>query len=76
MVYEERRSRDRCPVCQGPTKDSKTNDSGIECRNTLCSFNYQEVKCPRCGKKMIDPIDHKNGKVHCSCKNCQASFEL
>ncbi|SME89199.1 hypothetical protein [Pseudobacteriovorax antillogorgiicola] len=64
----DRRSQQRCDVCQGPTKEV---DGKIVCRNSLCSFNHEDVPCPRCQSKGPDAIGYdESGKVKYSCKDC------
>ncbi|NRA64393.1 MAG: hypothetical protein HRU19_07915 [Pseudobacteriovorax sp.] len=64
----ERRSRERCPVCQGPTK---MVDGKLICRNSLCSFNHQSVECPRCkAVGSAEATSFDDGKFSYSCGEC------
>ena len=65
----ERRQNERCPVCQGPTKQE--TDGEIRCRKSICSYNFRNIICPRCGAK--GPEAHYDAKqaLHFTCQDCQ-----
>lgn len=64
----ERRSAERCPVCQGPTK---MVDGELRCRNSLCSFNHEHVVCPRCGSVgSAEAQGYEDEKFSYKCRDC------
>lgn len=65
---QERRGRDRCPTCQGPTKELAGGD--IRCRNSLCSYNHRKEKCPRCSHQGPDVSSAKGDSYSYSCPEC------
>lgn len=66
----DRRSAERCPVCQGPATADKTLADGIRCRRSTCIQNHQNVVCPRCKVKDLESVDFKNGKFTYTCRDC------
>lgn len=70
----ERRQSERCPVCQGPTKSEKDM---LVCRNSLCSFNHEQVLCPRCSSKgRCEASAYQDGSFSYICRDCQHRFHL
>ncbi len=67
----ERRTQERCPVCQGPTKPV---DSELRCRNSLCSFNFRDVLCPRCQASGPEARYDVDGKLKFTCSDCQNTW--
>lgn len=68
MSVSERRARSRCPVCQGPTKDVNGED---RCRNSLCSYNHQKEKCPRCQHPGPEATKYESdGRFQYFCSEC------
>lgn len=54
----DRRTAQRCPVCQGPTVADANQPDGSRCRRSICIHNHQHVVCPRCGQKDLAAVDH------------------
>ncbi|RZA10711.1 MAG: hypothetical protein EOP10_34310 [Proteobacteria bacterium] len=46
---DDRRGQDRCPVCQGPTKQA--DNGSLRCRKSICAYNHRNEACPRCQHK-------------------------
>ena len=63
----DRRSKERCPHCQGPTK--YVEDS-LVCRNSLCSFNHRFRECSRCGQKAAEALSYSQGEFELRCSDC------
>lgn len=78
MSELERRSSERCPVCQGPTTlDSK---GAVKCRNSLCHQNHRHVACPRCQSGDLESVARSPGGKTASsysytCASCQLTWE-
>lgn len=69
----DRRSQDRCDVCQGPTK---LVDGKVVCRNSLCSFNHRDVECPRCSSKGPDALGYDGDKLKYKCPDCLNTWSV
>lgn len=69
----DRRSRERCEVCQGPTK---LVDGKVVCRNSLCSFNFRQMVCPRCGHVGAECLDYRDLQYKLSCSECLNSWSV
>lgn len=67
-MTSERRSRQRCPVCQGPTKTEA--DGSERCRNSMCAFNHQNEVCPRCKHKGPEILKFENAVYQYECPEC------
>ena len=63
----ERRGRDRCEICQGPTK---TVEGILVCRNSLCPFNHKDIECPRCSSLGPDALGYEGEKIRYKCGDC------
>ncbi len=71
MSVSERRTRSRCPICQGPTKEPVAGEEEGRCRNSLCSFNHRHEKCPRCQHPGPDATQFDaQGQFHYFCTEC------
>lgn len=66
MSLEERRGRERCSVCQGPTKD---DGQGLRCRNSLCPYNHKDQACTRCGQADF-VVSLVQGLLQYKCNDC------
>ena len=72
MSGSERRNRERCSICQGPTVVSNDTFSGLRCRNSLCAFNHQHIKCSRCSHAGPEATEFDTaGRFHYYCRECQ-----
>ena len=59
-----------CSVCGGtllPITDGVNH--GVRCRQVTCLFNFQDQKCPDCGKDPARAEHPHLGVYHCYCPN-------
>jgi hypothetical protein len=73
---DDRRSRARCPVCQGPALEDATAPEGIRCRRSVCIHNHAAVACPRCKKQDLDSVAYQKGRLTFVCKECTNTWEV
>lgn len=66
-MTNERRSRDRCPTCQGPIKEV---EGGIRCRNSTCAYNHRLELCPRCKHPGPSVNMGKGDELEYTCTEC------
>lgn len=66
----ERRSGDRCPVCQGPAAPDKDRADGLRCKRSTCIHNHLDVVCPRCKMQDLESVSFKDGKYEYTCREC------
>ena len=66
----DRRSAQRCPVCQGPALADAAAPDGVRCRRSICTHNHANVACPRCKKKDLEGVTVKDGKFEYTCREC------
>jgi hypothetical protein len=69
----ERRSRERCPVCQGPMRQVEQGEA--RCRTSVCPYNHRDKTCPRCKTKGPDVSRYEQGIYHYVCKDCQNKWQ-
>ena len=62
----ERRSRGRCPECQGPTVEK---DGQEKCRNSLCLYNHKGLKCKICHSENIQ-VSYQKEAFEYKCLDC------
>jgi ssDNA-binding Zn-finger/Zn-ribbon topoisomerase 1 len=43
MTNQDRRSIERCPVCQGPAVSDESKPGGLRCRNSACKHNHANI---------------------------------
>ena len=72
----ERRSSQRCPVCQGPAKEDDNFPEGLKCRNSTCQHNFADVTCPRCSGKTVEHVTFKDNSYHLTCGDCQNHWQI
>ena len=72
----DRRSGDRCPVCQGPAAPDKSLADGLRCKRSTCIHNHREVACPRCKMKDLESVTFKDGKYEYTCKDCTHTWKV
>ncbi len=65
---EERRARERCPVCQGPVKELEGGK--LRCRKSICSYNHRNEVCPRCQHKGPEVTSSQTDSCIYSCPEC------
>ena len=70
----ERRTLDRCPICQGPTKEDPKAENGMRCRSSVCAYNHQHIKCPRCQQKDFSSISYAGENFNYVCADCQMKW--
>lgn len=69
----ERRGRERCPVCQGPTKEVGGPEGAsreLRCRNSICAYNHRRQVCPRCGHKGAEVTRFEDDLYSYKCGEC------
>ena len=71
----ERRSAQRCPVCQGPASEAKNYPEGLRCRVSICIHNHADVECPRCETKDLEGVRYHEGRYHYTCRECTNAWE-
>lgn len=72
----ERRSGDRCPVCQGPTVRDQAMPDGVRCRRSTCSKNHEHIPCPRCHKLDLESVEFANATYTYSCRECLHRWQV
>lgn len=65
---DDRRSQERCPVCQGPMKELATGD--WRCRKSICAYNHRTITCPRCQHKGPEVGSVKVDSYTYTCPEC------
>lgn len=70
----DRRSQERCPVCQGPTQMSKEKSGEIRCRNSCCLFNHPGLTCEVCSSQSI-AVSYKDDAYIYSCIDCGKKWD-
>jgi hypothetical protein len=74
MEAGDRRSSQRCPVCQGPFKADPAGGEG-KCRNSVCNYNHRHAMCPRCGENELESVRFEGGVFHYTCNSCKAKWK-
>ncbi len=69
----ERRGRDRCPVCQGPTRAGEGGE--VRCRNSICSYNHRTQACPRCKQVGAEVSRFEEDIYYYVCRECQYTWK-
>ena len=71
---EDRRSQERCPVCQGP---ARTESSGkVICRRSTGVHNHEHIRCPRCDAATLESVSYEKGVFIYTCAECTRIFSL
>jgi hypothetical protein len=66
----ERRSSQRCPVCQGPAVADPAAPEGVRCRRSTCSHNHADIVCPRCAKRDLESVEFTADSWRYTCREC------
>lgn len=72
----ERRTVNRCPVCQGPAVEDSSAPEGVRCRRSTCTHNHSDVKCPRCDHKDLESVSFENKAWKYTCRECVHSWSV
>jgi hypothetical protein len=75
MSQDERRSTERCPVCQGAMKADPKMKDGWRCRTSVCAFNHSGIKCPRCQSSALEHIQFLGTGYKYTCSDCLQTFQ-
>ncbi len=74
---QDRRERERCPVCQGPAVADPKAPEGIRCRKSICTHNHAAVVCPRCGVKDLESVNYfPSGEYEFICRDCTHKWRV
>lgn len=73
----ERRGRERCPVCQGPTRTVENGKGGLDlrCRNSICAYNHRRQACPRCRHVGAEVTLFEDDTYSFNCPECQNTWK-
>jgi hypothetical protein len=47
-----------------------TKPDGVRCRNSTCTHNHADQKCPRCGMQDLESVGYKAGRFEYTCREC------
>lgn len=72
----DRRSTNRCPVCQGPAVADPKAADGIRCRRSICTQNHVGVACPRCKQSDLEGVTFKDGTFEYTCRDCTHQWRV
>lgn len=66
----DRRSTQRCPICQGPVLTDANRPDGTRCRNSTCLYNHTEQICPRCESQDLEGVTYEKNQYKYVCREC------
>lgn len=72
----DRRSGERCPLCQGPAVADEYMPGGMRCRQSVCRQNHSGVKCPRCSSANLESVSYKDKAYNYTCEDCTNKWKL
>ena len=66
----DRRTSNRCPVCQGPAVEDAAAPEGVRCRRSTCTHNHLKIVCPRCKHADLESVMREDKQFKYTCREC------